>query len=173
MIADIGEVPSFSLSGASGVESGLALAIKFVPHQQAIDRRLVFYTAGELTLARLWVKLAGQVGFASPNLSDEALQAAVDFPKLGVPLSVDERIALNQHRLTIGLTTPVQLLLEENPEMDEEMATAEVEQNLAETKRLRGMSALGLGGPDAAAAAAVAAGREKAKLDNPAADVEA
>jgi hypothetical protein len=167
MIADIGEVPAFSLhGGAKTAESGVALAIKFQPHAQAVDRRKVFFKGGEIRLARNLLRTARIQAGIRIDESEEAMSPTVDFEEQSIPMSVDEQIAWNAHRINLGLTSAVNLYLERNPEASQEEALKEVQANLEQSQKLRSLSAQG--DPDEFARSAADEARRKASEKNPA-----
>lgn len=138
-IGDVGEVPSFSLSHSVQAKSGVALKIEFMPHIQQLFKRKVLYKSGEMKLARLFVKLADDQSNVAVNTNEEAMAVAVDYPDLEIPRELNDEIAEKEYRLRKGLTNVVQLMLEENPEMDEKQARKEIEANLQTNKELRDM----------------------------------
>lgn len=121
MISDQGEIPAFLMTGAAAAESGVALTIRFVPHQQAVDRRKTLFKKAELDLMRLFVKLGSQEK-ASVDTSEKGMAGTVDYADLILPRSIDETIADNEWRLSRNLTTAVELIMEGNPELTEEQA---------------------------------------------------
>jgi len=137
-IADIGEVPTFSISSrGSGDISGVALKIKFQPHLEAVAMRQLLFKAAEDQLWRTTLKLAKIKAGMVIDESDEAMRVALDFPMVSIPRSVDEQVADDNHRLQLGLTSPSKLLNEQNPELGADKSRKEVEQNLQEQAELR------------------------------------
>lgn len=174
LIADLGEVPSFSLTNRKGAESGLALSIKFLPHLQAIQRRAIQFKQQEIKLWGDFMRLAKMVGAGSPNLDEEELKSTVDFSTVPIPKSIDERVSQDQFDLNTGLTSPTQLLRERNPEMTEQQAQKDIRQNLAETRELRrARGEVPEATVEEAAARGVESGRAQAAAEPPASGVEA
>ena len=130
MTADMGEVPSFWLSNAVAGDSGVALKIRFTPHQQAINRRIIGYKAAEIKLWRNQVMLAKQVG-VSADISEQAMIPTIDYSEFAVPREQTDEIADNVFRLSKGLTTPAEILRNDNPELTEKESEEAVKRNLA------------------------------------------
>ncbi len=174
MIADLGEVPSFTLTNKASAESGLALSIKFMPHIQAVHRRVIGFKSAELKLWADFLRLSSMVGAAKPDLSDEALMGTVDFPDIPIPKSIDDETRQHQFDLNHGLTSPTQILRERNPEMTDKQADEEIRKNLAETMEFRRIRGDVPGASvEASGAAGLETGQAAAAEDNPASGVEA
>lgn len=140
MTADMGEIPSFWLSNAKAGDSGVALKIRFVPHQQANTRRITGYRTAEMKLWRNTIMLAKQEGM-SVDVSPEAMQATIDYSEYSVPTEVSDELADRTFRLSKGMTTPAELLREDNPELTVAESEKIITNNLAENQ------ALGITGP--------------------------
>lgn len=118
-VFETGSVPKVAVVGGEG-ESGRELLVRFFPLLQVFEEKAVQFSTNELDLANFLLRVAGL-----PKIES----VMVDWPQEDIiPLSLEEDTIGDD--IKFGLTTPIDILLQRNPELTEQKAEAEVRANM-------------------------------------------
>ena len=103
--------------------SGIALKIKDLERFEDYQDDLALWTQYEHEMYQIERKIAQSLGIAMP----EALK--LDFNEPEYPMTVQDQIALDNHRLNLGLVNKAELMVEYNKDLTIEEANAKLKEN--------------------------------------------
>ena len=103
--------------------SGIALKIKDLERFEDYQDDLALFTQYEHEIYHIERKIAQSLGLAMP----EALK--LDFNEPEYPMTVQDQIALDNHRLNLGLVNKAELMVEYNKDLTIEEANAKLQAN--------------------------------------------
>ena len=103
--------------------SGIALKIKDLERFEDYQDDLALWTQYEHEMYQIERKIAQSLGIAMP----EALK--LDFNEPEYPMTVQDQIALDNHRLNLGLVNKAELMVEFNKDLTIEEANAKLKEN--------------------------------------------
>ena len=103
--------------------SGIALKIKDLERFEDYQDDLALWTQYEHEMYQIERKIAQSLGIAMP----EALK--LDFNEPEYPMTVQDQIALDNHRLNLGLINKAELMVEYNKDLTIEEANAKLQAN--------------------------------------------
>lgn len=103
--------------------SGIALKIKDLERFEDYQDDLALWTQYEHEMYQIERKIAQSLGIAMP----EALK--LDFNEPEYPMTVQDQIALDNHRLNLGLISKAELMVEYNKDLTLEEANAKLTEN--------------------------------------------
>jgi len=103
--------------------SGIALKIKDLERFEDYQDDLALWTQYEHEMYQIERKIAQSLGIAMP----EALK--LDFNEPEYPMTVQDQIALDNHRLNLGLVNKAELMVEYNKDLTIEEANAKLQAN--------------------------------------------
>jgi len=106
--------------------SGIALKIKDLERFEDYQDDLALWTQYEHEMYQIERKIAQSLGIAMP----EALK--LDFNEPEYPMTVQDQIALDNHRLNLGLVNKAELMVEYNKDLTIEEANAKLQANEAQ-----------------------------------------
>ena len=106
--------------------SGIALKIKDLERFEDYQDDLALFTQYEHEIYQIERKIAQSLGIAMP----EALK--LDFNEPEYPMTVQDQIALDNHRLNLGLVNKAELMVEYNKDLTIEEANAKLRANEAQ-----------------------------------------
>ena len=106
--------------------SGIALKIKDLERFEDYQDDLALFTQYEHEIYQIERKIAQSLGIAMP----EALK--LDFNEPEYPMTVQDQIALDNHRLNLGLVNKAELMVEYNKDLTIEEANAKLQANEAQ-----------------------------------------
>jgi hypothetical protein len=106
--------------------SGIALKIKDLERFEDYQDDLALWTQYEHEMYQIERKIAQSLGIAMP----EALK--LDFNEPEYPMTVQDQIALDNHRLNLGLVNKAELMVEYNKDLTIEEANAKLKENQAQ-----------------------------------------
>jgi hypothetical protein len=106
--------------------SGIALKIKDLERFEDYQDDLALFTQYEHEIYHIERKIAQSLGIAMP----EALK--LDFNEPEYPMTVQDQIALDNHRLNLGLVNKAELMVEYNKDLTIEEANAKLKENQAQ-----------------------------------------
>ena len=106
--------------------SGIALKIKDLERFEDYQDDLALFTQYEHEIYHIERKIAQSLGLAMP----EALK--LDFNEPEYPMTVQDQIALDNHRLNLGLVNKAELMVEYNKDLTIEEANAKLQANEAQ-----------------------------------------
>jgi hypothetical protein len=106
--------------------SGIALKIKDLERFEDYQDDLALFTQYEHEIYQIERKIAQSLGIAMP----EALK--LDFNEPEYPMTVQDQIALDNHRLNLGLVNKAELMVEYNKDLTIEEANAKLKENQAQ-----------------------------------------
>jgi hypothetical protein len=106
--------------------SGIALKIKDLERFEDYQDDLALWTQYEHEMYQIERKIAQSLGIAMP----EALK--LDFNEPEYPMTVQDQIALDNHRLNLGLVNKAELMVEYNKDLTIEEANAKLQENEAQ-----------------------------------------
>ena len=106
--------------------SGIALKIKDLERFEDYQDDLALWTQYEHEMYQIERKIAQSLGIAMP----EALK--LDFNEPEYPMTVQDQIALDNHRLNLGLVNKAELMVEYNKDLTIEEANAKLKANEAQ-----------------------------------------
>ena len=108
--------------------SGIALKIKDLERFEDYQDDLALFTQYEHEIYHIERKIAQSLGLGMP----EALK--LDFNEPEYPMTVQDQIALDNHRLNLGLVNKAELMVEYNKDLTIEEANAKLQANEAQIK---------------------------------------
>ena len=117
---------SFSETNKDRPSSGIALKIKDLERFEDYQDDLALWTQYEHEMYQIERKIAQSLGIAMP----EALK--LDFNEPEYPMTVQDQIALDNHRLNLGLVNKAELMVEYNKDLTIEEANAKLQANEAQ-----------------------------------------
>lgn len=106
--------------------SGIALKIKDLERFEDYQDDLALWTQYEHEMYQIERKIAQSLGIGMP----EALK--LDFNEPEYPMTVQDQIALDNHRLNLGLVNKAELMVEYNKDLTIEEANAKLRENQAQ-----------------------------------------
>ena len=106
--------------------SGIALKIKDLERFEDYQDDLALFTQYEHEIYHIERKIAQSLGIAMPD----ALK--LDFNEPEYPMTVQDQIALDNHRLNLGLVNKAELMVEYNKDLTIEEANAKLKENQAQ-----------------------------------------
>lgn len=106
--------------------SGIALKIKDLERFEDYQDDLALWTQYEHEMYQIERKIAQSLGIAMPD----ALK--LDFNEPEYPMTVQDQIALDNHRLNLGLVNKAELMVEYNKDLTIEEANAKLKENQAQ-----------------------------------------
>ena len=109
--------------------SGIALKIKDLERFEDYQDDLALFTQYEHEIYHIERKIAQSLGLAMP----EALK--LDFNEPEYPMTVQDQIALDNHRLNLGLVNKAELMVEYNKDLTIEEANAKLQENEAQIEQ--------------------------------------
>ena len=156
MIISQGRIPKAVVMDTSSAKSGVHLAISWFPMLRAFQEAKVAYIDNERRLAEMTaVVLTRWAGFTQDRTSEldsrrvapvPDIDFAIDFDDSNViPTDDETRRARDEFDLQIGVKTPIDIMLRENPDLSEEEAESEYMKKQEQAKRI-GFLPAGVGG---------------------------
>lgn len=103
--------------------SGIALKIKDLESFEDYQDDLALWTQYEHELYHIERKIAQSFNIGMPN------KLKLDFNEPDYPMTVQDQIALDNHRLSLGLISKAELMVEYNKDLSIEEAKAKLEEN--------------------------------------------
>lgn len=134
-MADVSQVPQAAIASSDFPESGFALTIRWLPYTQALAQKRLLYKDAEddLAIKTLLVQRA-HTGQGDPDNCDLSLEFKDrDF----LPKPEAEERARNEFALLHNVITPIDLLRERFPDLDEEQLEERFWRNVAFNRQLQ------------------------------------
>jgi hypothetical protein len=132
-----GRIPKAVIMPDDQATSGIHLKIQWFPVQKLFEEAKVSYGDNERRLAQNIALVKTRWKAAAPSASVPTVEMEVDFNEKNVMPSDDEtKIQADEWDLSQGLKSPVDILMERNPDLDEEEAVAEYERVKEINKRI-------------------------------------
>jgi len=103
--------------------SGIALKIKDLESFQDYQDDLALFNLYEHKMYNIEKVLASSFGINLPN------ELKLDFNEPQYPMTVQDQIALDNHRLSLGLMNKAELMVEYNKDLTIEEASAKLQEN--------------------------------------------
>ena len=134
-MTDVSQVPHAAISGGDFPESGFALTIRWLPYTQMLEQKRLGYKESEADLAQMTLRvLQAHAKQGDP----ERAEMSVEFKDQGfVPAVEAEERAKNEFGLIHNIITPIDLMRERFPDLDERQLEKRYWDNVEFNRRLQ------------------------------------